>query len=316
MKIRTLEYFVALAESKSINEAAKKVFIAQSGLTKSLQAMEDELGFQLFTRTTSGVQLTPAGKKILPEAKQVISYYHNWKEFGKENSLQDIYIYTFVSFPDFLLPDILLRFRKLHPEINVHFRVTSTPSEYISRSVQNPVIVLTPCEQDTEIVQMSLQQGNDPLILMNGGYRCLVNVRNPLANNESVTLEDLKDYYLAIPEMSSISEGTCFLREILDNITRHSSQRKILSVESVANVLSLVEQDPDVYALSYYPALKRYHGVAWQELAWVPIENQKTEGCMALFYSKQASHQHPILQELVDTICDEAKLFLEEVSNE
>ena len=67
MKMRSLEYFVALAESKSINEAAKKLYVAQPSLTKALQLLERELGVALFERTGTGIRLTEAGEKILPE---------------------------------------------------------------------------------------------------------------------------------------------------------------------------------------------------------------------------------------------------------
>lgn len=64
LKIKALEYFITLAESQSINEAAQKLYIAQPSLTKALQLFEKEIGVQLFHRTKSGIQLTEAGKKI------------------------------------------------------------------------------------------------------------------------------------------------------------------------------------------------------------------------------------------------------------
>lgn len=50
MKIKVLEYFITLAESQSINEAAGKLYIAQPSLTKALQLFEAEIGTQLFQR--------------------------------------------------------------------------------------------------------------------------------------------------------------------------------------------------------------------------------------------------------------------------
>lgn len=78
MKITTLEYFIAVAEAGSIRAAAQKLYLAQPSLTKSLQSMEQELGVQLFTRTSSGIRLTIAGETILPQARQVIALYNGW----------------------------------------------------------------------------------------------------------------------------------------------------------------------------------------------------------------------------------------------
>ena len=44
MKIKVLEYFITLAEAKSINEAAQKLYITQPSLTKALQLFEKEIG--------------------------------------------------------------------------------------------------------------------------------------------------------------------------------------------------------------------------------------------------------------------------------
>ena len=74
MKIEVLQYFTVLAESRSISEAAQKLYIAQPSLTKSLQMFEEELGFRLFERSRGGITLTPEGKKILPQAKKMVEY--------------------------------------------------------------------------------------------------------------------------------------------------------------------------------------------------------------------------------------------------
>lgn len=54
MKLKALEYFVVLAESQSINEAAQKLYLSQPSLTKSLQLFEKEIGVQLFYRGRVG----------------------------------------------------------------------------------------------------------------------------------------------------------------------------------------------------------------------------------------------------------------------
>ena len=51
--------------------------ISLASLTKALRLFEAEIGTQLFQRKT-GIQLTEAGKRILPEAKQMVEYYNGW----------------------------------------------------------------------------------------------------------------------------------------------------------------------------------------------------------------------------------------------
>ena len=66
LRIKVLEYFITLAESQSINEAAGKLYIAQPSLTKALQLFEAEIGTQLFQRKKTGIQLTVAFLKNFP----------------------------------------------------------------------------------------------------------------------------------------------------------------------------------------------------------------------------------------------------------
>lgn len=72
MKIQTLQYFVAIAEGKTVHEAAAEFYITQPALSRSIQKLEEELGIRLFERSTMNLQLTPQGKVILPIAKQIL----------------------------------------------------------------------------------------------------------------------------------------------------------------------------------------------------------------------------------------------------
>ena len=129
MKIKVLEYFITLAESQSINEAAGKLYIAQPSLTKALQLFEAEIGTQLFQRKKTGIQLTEAGKRILPEAKQMVEYYNGWLSLSEKLPLRAVDIYIQASFPNFLLPKVVLQFKKLHPSLQINCEVSRTPEQ-------------------------------------------------------------------------------------------------------------------------------------------------------------------------------------------
>ena len=73
MELRQLEHFVALAEEGSFTRAAKRMHIAQSGLSMSIRALEQELGTRLFERRTRRIALTPPAQAMLPEARRAIA---------------------------------------------------------------------------------------------------------------------------------------------------------------------------------------------------------------------------------------------------
>jgi len=73
LDIRRLSHFVAAAEHGNLNRAAHTQHITQSALTRSIQALEDELGTKLFDRTPRGVTLTIIGKRLFDHARHIIS---------------------------------------------------------------------------------------------------------------------------------------------------------------------------------------------------------------------------------------------------
>lgn len=71
-ELSSMKAFVILAESSSFNNAAKLLNITQPALTRRIKKMEEDLHIQLFERTTRKVTLTKAGKRLLPEARELI----------------------------------------------------------------------------------------------------------------------------------------------------------------------------------------------------------------------------------------------------
>jgi LysR family nitrogen assimilation transcriptional regulator len=72
MELRSLQYFVRIAELGSITRAAAHLQIAQPALTRHVQRLEDELDTPLFTRANRGVRLTEAGLKLLESAQRIL----------------------------------------------------------------------------------------------------------------------------------------------------------------------------------------------------------------------------------------------------
>lgn len=72
-ELRHLRCFVTLAEELSFSQAAKRLFVSQQSLSRTISALETELDVQLFERTTRAVTLTPAGEALLPEARRTLA---------------------------------------------------------------------------------------------------------------------------------------------------------------------------------------------------------------------------------------------------
>ena len=72
MNLRHLEHWLALAETGSFSRAAEKLHITQSALSRSIQALEDELGGPLVDRIGKRNELTPLGQAVLQRARRIV----------------------------------------------------------------------------------------------------------------------------------------------------------------------------------------------------------------------------------------------------
>lgn len=86
MDIRSLRYFIAVFEERSLSAAAKRCFVAQPSISATLAQLEDDLGTQLFVRHSKGVTPTDSGTQLYPHACRMISDMNTMRSMFADSS--------------------------------------------------------------------------------------------------------------------------------------------------------------------------------------------------------------------------------------
>ena len=125
MDLRQLRYFVTVAEELHFGRAARRLAMTQPPLSQQIQALEEEIGVQLFVRTRRSVMLTPAGQQWLPEVRRVLSDAGALPGLAQRLARGEVgsLALAFVSTADYgILPDLLRHFRTRHPDVQLQLR--------------------------------------------------------------------------------------------------------------------------------------------------------------------------------------------------
>lgn len=185
--IRRLKFFIVTAEERNIGRAAERLHITQPPLTRHIQSLEDELGVQLFRRTSSGVELTQAGTALLVHAKNITAHVELATEqirrvaAGKEGRI-DIGIFGSAMLD--IIPRILSSFSQACPHVKVVLHNAAKDRQLEALQQGRIMIAFDRYFRPVPELQSELISQESLWIALNQ--------RNPLAQKSSITLADLK----------------------------------------------------------------------------------------------------------------------------
>ncbi len=168
MNIENLKTFCLVVDEGSISQAARLSFISQPAVTRQIRQLESFYGTLLFDRTEGKLIVTQTGKMLYPFAKAIISDFNRSKEVilqatGKYNS--NISIGASLTIGEFLLPNVLGRFKKLMPDINVTLTIKNTPT--VLDDLDNDVVDIGLVEGIVENNKFTVEKfADDELILV------------------------------------------------------------------------------------------------------------------------------------------------------
>lgn len=196
MRIEHIREFVDLAECLNFTLTARRQNISQPVLSTHIKSIENELGVKLFDRDHHSVNLTRSGRLFYEEAVQIISRYDRAlltierAEKGGGDSLSVGYLhYAFGS----IVPAAVNMFSDLYPQTRIRTAVYGY-KDITQALLDNAVDAALTLDVDERVHRYckSLKLGEDPIRLM-------VNEKHPLAQQQVVSISDLKDEQFILP---------------------------------------------------------------------------------------------------------------------
>jgi LysR family nitrogen assimilation transcriptional regulator len=122
---RSFHYFIAVADHGSFSRAAQSLRISQPALSRQIKRLEDHLETQLLLRHWRGIELTPSGQRLYDRATALQREFSNLSaeiaEEGRELRGSLVVAVTPTA-GDFLLPDLVARYRKCNPHVEISIR--------------------------------------------------------------------------------------------------------------------------------------------------------------------------------------------------
>jgi DNA-binding transcriptional LysR family regulator len=188
VELRQLAYFVAVAEECHFTRAAKRLHVAQSGLSASVRSLERELGADLFVRNTRQVRLTPAGTALLAEARRTLAASSACVDAvaAVQGLLRgNLTIGTLQCLHVVHLPTLLSSFVSTYPGLDIEFRTGGSGelTGMVARGTMDVAFVARPAVPPDDVVVTPL--ASEPMVLA-----CAPT--HPLASSTRVALASLE----------------------------------------------------------------------------------------------------------------------------
>jgi DNA-binding transcriptional LysR family regulator len=120
--INKISTFLRAAETLSFSETAKQLHMSQPTISHHIKNLEQEMGVVLFTRTNTGLQLTEAGKLLLPWARRLLHDTNSMQAMMssiQEDVVGELRITCSTTAGKYVLPQMAARFCQRYPGVKV-----------------------------------------------------------------------------------------------------------------------------------------------------------------------------------------------------
>ncbi len=221
MEIRTLRYFLAIAREENMTKAAEILHVTQPTLSKTLRALEDELGKKLFTRHSFSISLTEEGVLLRKRAEDLVSMAD--KILGEFVSLDDItggdiYLGLAESYQIRYLAREIQRFKEIYPGLGYH--ISSGDTEQVTEKLDKGLLDFAVLAEEPDAAKY-----HSLLFPEADVWGLVLPIDHPLAKKESILVDDIAGLPLFCSEQGWKHDMPRWAGEKMDKLCLEGSFR-------------------------------------------------------------------------------------------
>ena len=238
MRIQQLQYLEKIAETGSMNEAAKQLFISQPSLTQAIKQLETEYQIQLFYRSKTGMTLTNEGREFINYTRGILDQVNLLNAKFKNTTIRKQIFSVSAQHYAFVVHAFVELVKKVGGE-EYDFTLRETITENALNDVQTfkseVGIIYLNSFNEMVLKRLINEKELEFTPLFEAQPHVFVGRNNPLTQKKKITLEDLTDYtYLSYEQGDTNS--FYFSEEILSTM-HHKKQIKISDRATIFNLM-------------------------------------------------------------------------------
>ncbi len=205
MTLTDLRYLVTLADVRHFAKAAAACFVSQPTLSIAIKKLEEELGLTLFERHRHDVLVTPAGERIIAQAKVVLHEAEHLKQLAQaqhDQFAQPLRLGAIFTVAPYIFPTLIPALHQTAPSLLLYLEenYTAVLAEKLAAGELDVILVAAPFEQIETQTQL----------LFHEDFCLLLPKNHAWANKPHIAACDL-----ANAPMLMLGEGHCFRDQIL-----------------------------------------------------------------------------------------------------
>ncbi|MFF2155707.1 selenium metabolism-associated LysR family transcriptional regulator [Paenibacillus chitinolyticus] len=198
LNFHQLHIFYTVAEKGSFSHAAQALHMTQPAVTMQVQSLEDHFGIKLFHRSTKKIELTEAGRTLIPYARKCVELIRETENAMTgftamaEGRLQ---LGASLTMGEYILPRLLGPFRKEYPNISVAMKVMNT-TQILDEIFAHQLTF--------GLVEAPIQHPDvHTEAILSDELKLIVPAGHPLAEMETIRMEDVFRYPFVLREEGS-----------------------------------------------------------------------------------------------------------------